>query len=192
MLTLPRQITFIEAEVPLELGAIYTAYAGRVAGWAARLGGLSVDAEDIVHEVFLIVHRQLPQFRQEAKLSTWLYRITANVVRDRRRREQRRLFRSWLGAKREPSPVVVTPIEALEQQQSTRLVYEVLDTLKDNHRTVLILFELEGLSGEEISELLDVKIKTIWIWLHRARRHFRDRLAKLHPGEFGPSRRTEP
>lgn len=171
-------------EPALELGAIYEAHASRVASWVARLAGPELDAEDLVHEVFLVVHKQLPKFRGESKLSTWLYSITYNVVRDRRRRERRRIFRTLLGGRQQHQSFVATPVDELEQKQATRLVYQVLDKLKETHRTALILFELEGLSGEEIAELLDISVNTVWVWLHRARAEFRQLLAKHHPAEL--------
>ena len=79
--------------VPLTLEGLYRAHAPLVARWAAHLGGPSVDVEDVVHEIFIIVRRRLPEFRGEAKPTTWLYRITERVVRDCRRKER---FRRWI------------------------------------------------------------------------------------------------
>ena len=72
-----------------------------------------------------------------------------------------------------------SPVEALESRERQALVYRVLDRLPDKQRTVLILFEMDGLSGEEIASLLDAKVSTIWVWLHRARASFRRELARL-------------
>ncbi|HRI49780.1 MAG TPA: sigma-70 family RNA polymerase sigma factor [Pseudomonadota bacterium] len=180
-----------EPDPALELGALYRTHAPRVASWAARLGGPQLDAEDIVHEVFLIVHRELPRFRGAAKVSTWLYGITANVVRDRRRQERRRWLRHLLdGRNRRTLQLhVTTPAEQAERQQTTELVYKVLNGMQENYRNTLILFELEGHSGEEIAELTAVNLSTVWVWLHRARAQFRERLAKLHPVEYAAAAR---
>src|SRR5262245_35763104 len=128
---------------------LYRAHAQTVARWASRLGGPAIDVEDVVQEVFLVVQRRLREFRGDAAVTTWLYRITANVVRWRRRKEK---WRRWLGgsahevaghlATRAP-----TPLEALE-------VYRVLEGMRETYRTVLILFEIEGKSGTEIATLL--------------------------------------
>src|SRR5947209_6991554 len=83
---------------PLDFDAVYRAHAAKVARWAARLGGPAVDLDDVVQEVFLIVHRQLAKFRGEAQVTTWLYRIAENVVRHRRRKER---FRRWLSGSAE-------------------------------------------------------------------------------------------
>ena len=157
-------------EVPLELGAVYDAYAERVASWAQRLAGPALDPEDLVHEVFLTVHQQLGAFRGEAKLSTWLYRITENVVRDRRRKESRLWLRNLIaGNEHNRAPAGPTPLERLEARRQSELVYRVLDSMKEDQRTVLILFELEGHSGEEVAELTGTRPETVWVRLHRAR-----------------------
>ncbi len=142
-------------EVPLELAAIYEAYALRVASWVLRLSGLghSYDTDDIVQEVFLTVQKLLPRFRGEARLTTWLYRITLNVVREWRRKH-RRYIQRLVYAQELPGDAGPTPAHSLESQQATALVYRVLEALPERSRTLLILFEIEELSGEEIAEIL--------------------------------------
>ena len=165
------------------LEAAYREHAQDVARWAQRLGGPAVDVEDVVHEVFLVVHGQIGDFRGDAKLSTWLYRITENVVRHRRRRER---FRRWLGGSSEDVGGRVassrpTPVEELERRESESLVYRALDMLPDKQRTLIILFEIEGCSGEQIAELTGSKVNAVWVALHRARARFLDAIEKLDP-----------
>src|SRR3954470_11515785 len=73
-----------------DVAAIYREHADDVARWAGRLIGHSGDVEDIVHQVFLVAYRRLPEFRGDAKLTTWLHEITIRVVQEARRRQ-----RSW-------------------------------------------------------------------------------------------------
>jgi RNA polymerase sigma-70 factor (ECF subfamily) len=166
---------------PLELGAIYRAHAQTVARFAQRLAGPGVDVDDLVQEVFLVVHKQLPAFRGEAAITTWLYRITENVVRHRRRKERWRRF--LRGSSEEvggrhvsPRP---TPVEDFERREASRIVYRVLEGMSEKYRTLIILFELDGKSGEEIAELTGQKIGTVWVALHRAREQFLARLQRL-------------
>jgi RNA polymerase sigma-70 factor (ECF subfamily) len=160
----------------LDLAALYRAHAATVARWAAHLGGPRVDVEDLVHEIFVIAARRAGEFRGEAKVTTWLYRITEHVVRTARRRDRRR---RWLGFLWRPdvedalTPRQPTPLEKLERRQARETLYRILDCLSDKYRTVLVLFELEGMSGEEIAALIDVKVATVWVRLHRARALFR-------------------
>lgn len=166
---------------PLDLAAIYEAHALRIATWIRRLSGPGLDTDDIVHEVFLTVQKLLPEFRGEARLTTWLYRITLNVTRDWLRKQRRRA--RWL-AEEPQADAIASPAETLESQQATQLVYQILDGLPERSRTVLILFEIEELSGEQIAEILNVKLNTVWSWLHRARSDFRTRLQKTRPAEY--------
>jgi RNA polymerase sigma-70 factor, ECF subfamily len=176
-----QQLPRPDEPVPLELGAIYEAHAARVASWAAQLGGPKLEAADLTHEVFLRVERELPSFRGQARLTTWLYGITANVVREHRRAASRRRLRHLFGGRAQHSQRTPTPVEALERRQASALVYDVLDRMNDKYRSVMILFEIEGLSGEEIAELTGVKLDSVWVRLHRARAQFRALLAKHHP-----------
>lgn len=166
---------------PQNLAEVYAAHARRVGGWAARLMGPGLDVEDLIHDVFLVVDAELPKWRGEAKITTWLYRITLNVVRDRRRKERRRWLRTLLFGEEPRESRVFTPYESVEQQQITTSVYAALEELPERDRTLLILFEIEGLAGDEIAELLDVKIDTLWVLLHRARKRFRARIERDFP-----------
>lgn len=158
------------------LGELYEAHAGQVARWAARIGGPLIDPEDIVQDVFVLVHDLLPSFRGEARVTTWLYRITENVVRRRRRRE--RLRRIFIADQKLPERVSSSPSapQQLEDQQRARLVYRTIDKLPERQRNALILFELEGLSAEAIGELTGQTPNAVWVTLHRARKSFLEKL----------------
>src|SRR5262249_42120154 len=79
-------------ETHTDFATVYGLNVERVLRWAHRLVGptTTLDADDIVQEVFITAHRLLPRFRGECQLSTWLYRLTENAVRHHRRREKRR------------------------------------------------------------------------------------------------------
>src|SRR5258705_10777142 len=151
---------------------IYRDHVQQVARWAARLVGSTADAEDVVQEVFLTAHRLLPSFRGDAKITTWLFRLTANAARHHRRRRARR---RWLQlaaqffAAQDSQPHERTPLEQLQSSNDLELVQVALDSLPEKHRTVLILSRLEGLSCEEIAALTQTKVSTACVRLHRAR-----------------------
>ena len=157
------------------LDALYRAHAPTVARWAAKLAGPCVDVEDLVHEIFLVARRRLPEFRGDAKITTWLYRITERVARESRRKDR---FRRWFSLARQAeiegmfSPSHLTPVDELERRQSTETVYRILDRMPDKYLTVIIHFELEELSCEEIAALTGLKVATVWVHLHRARERF--------------------
>ena len=169
----------------LEVEAVYRHYAEDVTRWAARLSGRPSDAWDITHEVFWVVQRRLGEFSErEGTLSTWLFRITANVVRSHRRRER---LRSWFfveddgHSSEEVAAGALDPEASALAQDDARLVYRVLDRLSEVDRSLLVLFELEGFSGERVAELLGLKSSTIWVRLHRARQRFLSKLKAVEP-----------
>ena len=161
--------------VALSLEALYRAHASAVARWANRLAGPGTDIDDLVHEIFLVVGEQLSEFRGDAKVTTWLYRITERMALDRRRKDR---FRRWFARARSPeiesasSRPPATPVDILERRQSIEGVYRILNRIPDKYRTVLILFEIEEMSGEEIAALTGQKEATVWVRLHRARGRF--------------------
>jgi RNA polymerase sigma-70 factor (ECF subfamily) len=166
---------------PPELASLYRAHAALVERWVIRLAGPAVDPEDVVQEVFLVVQRRLTEWRGEAKITTWLYRITENVVhRQLRKHRVRRWLRGLAGDFASEVPTErLSPIDELERKQAARTVYAALDGVERKQRVVLILFEIEGMSGEEIATLTDTKIATVWVQLHRARARFMKRLREM-------------
>src|SRR5512136_662605 len=144
----------------LDVSAVVHRYRHDIERWAARLGGPLVDAEDVAQEVLLVVQKRLRDFRQDAQLSTWLYKITQNIATSRRRRER---FRRWLrGLPRDyardlPDPEL-SAAEIMEQREAAAEVYAALDMLGENYRSIVILFEIEGLSGEEIAALTGIPL----------------------------------
>ena len=158
-----------------DLETLYRTHAPTVARWAARLAGPLVDVDDLVHEIFLVVQRRLPEFRGEAKVTTWLYRITERVAREGRRKDRfrRRFSRArHLEIQRTMTAPHLTPVDEFERRQASEMVYRILDRLPGKYRNVLILYELEELSGEAIATLTGLKPATVWVHLHRARARF--------------------
>ncbi len=171
---------------------VYRDHVSDVARWAARLGGPYIEVDDVVQEVFVAVHRQLPRFRGEASLRTWIYRITANQVGERRRKER---WRRRFGLGGSASDVgghlaspLLTPVEMMERREASTTVYRALDQLSEADRTLLILFELEQLSGQEIADLLGVRIDALWVRLHRARARLVSRLAPAMKVKGSPTK----
>jgi len=161
--------------------AIYREHGDTVARWALRLGGPRLDAEDAVQEVFAVVAERLSGFRGESKLTTWLYGITENVVREHRRQQS---VRRWFAAKADErdQALGLSPPESIAQREATELLYRALDRMREPYRTALILFELEEMSGEEIAQLKRVRAATVWVWVHRARVQLAGHLADLARG----------
>lgn len=158
----------------LELAAVYRREAARVARWIERLDPEG-DTEDLLHEVFLVVKRRLPEFRGDAALGTWLHAITARVVVAERRKRRVRQFLLGREAKELGAELGTpgTPEDVLRERELGRLLYELLEKLSERDRTLLILHELEGLAGSELATITGISPNGVWVALHRARERLR-------------------
>jgi RNA polymerase sigma-70 factor (ECF subfamily) len=180
-LTMPQRKDRLAASGPdtaESIDEIYDRYAPQVERWARRLAGPQFDAEDLLHDIFLVVMRRWPEFRGEAKITTWLFRITQQVVRWRRRNDT---VRRWLWGRHGQDALdarasVPTPVEEIERREQSLRLYAALDHLPEKYRTPLVLSALEGMSGEQIAELTGSEINAVWVRLHRARAKLADLL----------------
>jgi RNA polymerase sigma-70 factor (ECF subfamily) len=159
------------SERPDPFDELYTRHAADVKRWARRLAGPTADLEDLLHDVFVVALRRRFTFRGEANIKTWLFRITYHVVRGSRRRSlvRRLLFGRHRDEIATAAPAATTPHEEIERRERHLRLYRALDQLPDAHRTPLILYEIEGLSGEEVAELVGISLGTLWVRLHRGR-----------------------
>jgi RNA polymerase sigma-70 factor (ECF subfamily) len=198
----------IRCDEARDIEAIYRRHAAQVGRWATRLLGHGADSEDIVHQVFLVAQRRLQEFRGDAKITTWLHEITIRVVQETRRK-RRRWWRWSAGASRSPTAAEMadaapedelaalpseqpTALELLEKKDASNLVYALLDQLDDKYRTALILFELDGLTGQEIAAVTNTSLSNVWVRLLRGRQQFLKRFvaweasggAKHHDGGY--------
>ncbi len=164
-----------------DVAEIFRRHGRDIERWASRLGGPLVDSEDVVQDVFVVVHRRIGEFQPGASLSSWLYKITQNIATTRRRRERlRRWLRGLSGdyADQTPAPGPST-IDDVERREAALDVYSALDCLDERYRSAVILFEIEGLSGGEIAALTGRPVATVWIHLHRGRQKLRRHYQKL-------------
>lgn len=164
--------------------AIHAAYRPRICRYLTRLVGPS-EAEDLTQEVFVRVSRGLPDFRGDAKLSTWIYRIATNVATDRLR--SRSLQETRRGAANPPDEGSID-VDALPEERSPSLerqllreemsscVHDYINTLPENYRAVVTLSEIEGLTNQEIADVLGLTLETVKIRLHRGRAKLKEKL----------------
>jgi RNA polymerase sigma factor (sigma-70 family) len=124
----------------------------RAAAFLRKLGVGQLDLDDAAREVFVQLFRYLPRFRREAELSTWLYRICISQARSVRRRKRLSHALSRL-LSCAPSPTLVsTP--SLPDEVVRRRVEAALSRLSDGDRTVFVLYEMEGVPGKRIAEIV--------------------------------------
>lgn len=141
-----------------------------VARLVYRMMGPTPDAEDVLQEVFLQVHKSLGEFRGQAKFTTWLHRVTVNVVlMVRRAAKSRPVFTGEAPSEREPD-AGIWPDEDASRKRRIEAFRRLLDRLAEKKRTVFVLHELEGLSPAEIAEIVGAPVLTVRTRLFYARR----------------------
>jgi RNA polymerase sigma-70 factor (ECF subfamily) len=143
-----------------------------------RLGIAESSVEDVVQEVFVVVHRRLSSFEGRSSLRSWLYAIVARVVRNARRTLQRKPG-NGAGEYADPEAVPDTrglsPDQHAAQAEAVRAFYDVLAGMSDAQREVFVLAELEGMTVVEIAAATDVNPNTVYSRLRAGRADFERR-----------------
>lgn len=164
-------------------GLLVSRYQNLVAGVAWRYGTRRDDVEDVVSEVFVKVYRNLPQYRPDHPLSTWLYRLAANHVLDRARRGRKERGRVEMPAQvSDPSPGAG---EGLETEERARLLRAALAEIDPRYREAIFLVHVEGNKVEETARILGIPEGTVKTRLLRGREALRKVLVRRHPEHFG-------
>jgi RNA polymerase sigma-70 factor, ECF subfamily len=167
-------LSLVDRCVAGEAGAwreLHRTYYPVVRSFLRRMGVQAGEEEDACQEVFVQVLRYLKRFEQRAELKTWLYRLCmsqANVLR------RRRALRSRFGFGRPAQPVALDGDAGRQwsEAEMDRQVAAALARMKPRHREVFVLYELEGLPGEQIARILRCPEPTVWRRLHHARQEF--------------------
>jgi RNA polymerase sigma-70 factor (ECF subfamily) len=141
-----------------------------VARLVHRMLGPSAELEDVVQEVFLQVHRSIRDFKGNSLFSTWLYRVTVNVVLMHRRAARSRPVFTDAAASLSPADARPLPDEQVARLARIRAFYRVLDRLSPKKRAVFVLHELEGLPPSEIARVVEAPVLTVRTRLFYARR----------------------
>lgn len=156
-------------------------YQHRVFGVALRMLGSRAEAEEVAQEAFVRAHRALGEFRGDAKLSTWLYAITSRLCLNRLASGERRLTRQGEDALLRLSDAGPRPDAALEQRELESALGRAIAELPEDRRIVVVLRDIEGLSYEEIAQVLELELGTVRSRLHRARADLKEKLERFLP-----------
>ncbi len=158
----------------LELDAIYRQHARFVWRVAAALGVAPQERDDVVHDVFLVVHRRFAAYDPTRSLTTWMFGVTRMVVLNRRRQAERNARKLRVVAQ----PEEPADPEALDDdRRRVALVRAFLDSLEPRKRVVFELIEIEGLTGPEAAEAVGANVDTVYTRLRAARLAFREFVA---------------
>ena len=150
-----------------------------------HLIGNRQDAEDVAQEVFFQVYKSAKKFRQEAKLSTWLYRIAVNrslnLIRDKKRSGWLRSLSSLLEGERQrvadvPASDSDRPDVALEKKERNVMLQKAIDSLPEKQKAAFVLHKYEGLSYQEIAGILQHSLSSVESLIHRAKLNLQKKL----------------
>lgn len=173
----------------LSFEALYDQWFEDVSRWVRALGAGEADRDDIVQDVFMVVHRRLSDFDGQ-NVAGWLYQIARRKVRDHRRLLWvKHLFGSTsLQVTDAMLATTKGPLDALETKYKQALLEGLLDKLNEDQRAAFVLFEIEGNSGEEIAALQGVPINTVWARIHKARKKLKEQAARFEKRAQGGAR----
>lgn len=158
-------------------GELVEQYRDNVYRLAYRMCGNAYDADEAAQEAFVAAWRALPNFRGDAKFSTWLYRLTTNAAIDVMRREKRHQTVGD-GEMMELADDADSPQETVERTEQQEAVQKALSTLSEEYREVLLLRYMEELDYAEIAEVLQLPSGTVKSRINRAKAALKTALLK--------------
>jgi RNA polymerase sigma-70 factor (ECF subfamily) len=162
------------------------AYAWRV---LRRLGVQESDAEDVCQEVFLIVHRKLPEFEGRSSIRTWVYGICVRAASDYRKRASHR--RETVTDKPPELASASDPHGEATGRQARAMLDRIVDELDDDKRAVFVLYEIEELAMNEVAAAVGCPLQTAYSRLHAARSIVEKAAARLaDEGRLADERRA--
>jgi len=166
-----------EAE-PLNFSQLYDEYFDYVWRTARRLGVIEASVDDVVQDVFVVVHRRLSTFEGRSKFKTWVYGIVRRVVSDYHRSRSRRSPHARID---QPLPDfgATGPQEAAERAQANKVLHHILDGLDQEKREVFVLAEMEQMTAPEIAAAVGINLNTVYSRLRAARSAFNQAVERI-------------
>ena len=168
-------------------GALLRRYQGKVYRLAMNMTRSPQDAEEVTQDVFLAVYRKIGEFDGRAAFSTWLYRVASNaaLMKLRGRRSEPHLSIEEEGPAFAPDGHFARPVadwselpeDRLLSAERRRVLEQAIDALPPDYKAVVVLRDVEGLSNQEVAEILGATVLAVKSRLHRARLALRERLA---------------
>lgn len=169
-----------EAPPDRSFDALYERRLNDVTRWVRVLGTRDADCQDLVQEVFVVVHRLLSGFDGQNEAG-WIFQITRRKVRDHRRLAWAKRFFGQQRVAVEEGTLCTSrgPLDELDDKRSALLLTRLVNNLSENERVAFLLFEIEGSTGQEIADLLGAPINTVWARIFRARQKLQKQLLRL-------------
>ena len=151
------------------------------------------EAEDITQEVFIEVFRSIAKFREDAKLSTWVYKIATSKCleyqRYKKRKRRQAFFQSMIGVEEAKEYLEQKSVEyrhpgvQLEEKERSEALFKAIDSLPDAQKIAFTLHNIDGMSYKEISEIIDKSVSSVESLIFRSKQNLRKKLAKMYKNE---------
>ena len=177
----------------LEFRRVFETHKNRVFNTALGLVQNRHDAEDVTQEVFVNLHQTLSTFKGQSQLSTWIYRITVNKSLDflkaRQAKKRSGFIVSLFGSKTDDErpidvPDFVHPGVQMEQKEAATALFKAINQLPEQQKVAFTLSKVEGLSYQEIADVLETSIPSVESLLFRAKQNLQKLLRDFYENEF--------
>lgn len=164
---------------------LFENYKSLVINICYRLVGNKEEAEDLTQDVFFKVYKSAKSFKHHSKLSTWIYRIAVNLsLNHLRKKRQLRWISPEISSKQTDGKTLETlpaqsedqPDVFLEQKEKEIIIWKMINLLPENQQVAFILQRYEGMSCQEIADILECSIGAVQARLHRARENLQEKL----------------
>ena len=176
----PAPAALVEPAATPALADVYREQSDFVWRLLRHLGVDDASRDDVFHEVFLVVHRRLPDFDTTASLRAWLFGIARNVAMHHHRGAARHARRVAAGPQPVPGP---GPDDYVARREAHALVAKFLEGLRDEARLVFTLVDIEGMTVPEIAAETGVNLNTLYTRLRSVREQFARFVAAARPGD---------
>jgi RNA polymerase sigma-70 factor (ECF subfamily) len=165
--------------VPPPFDEVYETHVDYLWRSARGLGVPEANVDDVLQDVFVVVHRRLSEFEGRSSMRTWLTRILMRVVSESRRRFRRKEGSHTELGEDVSDPKENTPHDEVARMQAVRILGEILDAMDADQREVFVLAEVEQLAVPEIADILQVNVNTVYSRLRLARKDYERQLARV-------------
>lgn len=180
-------IQALQSNTPAAFKQVVLAFQDRVYNTCLGFVHREAEAEDLAQEVFIEVYKSVSRFRKDSRLSTWIYRIAVSKslehIRRQKRQKRRAFFQAMMGGEADLTTVSDTiphPGIQLENQERGKVLFQAIDQLPEKQKTAFTLNKVEGLSYQEISEIMNTSLSSVESLIFRARKNLQKKLRSYY------------
>jgi RNA polymerase sigma-70 factor (ECF subfamily) len=147
-----------------------------------------LDAEDVAQDVFIEIYRSISDYREDAQLSTWIYRIAVNKSLDFIRKKKRKkrfayVVSFWRNTEEKAElqvPSSENPQRDLEQEERIDILNNAINSLPENQKAAITLSKYDGISNKEIADILETSVSAVESLIHRAKKNLHKKLYQYY------------